>query len=154
MHAGVLQFYLFFKFLLFSVYSFVFLKVCVLILFVKFSFKSIKILWRWLLRILKLGLYGIWAKVCRRKWSKPQAAEMVKNLLAIQETCIWSLGWENPLEKRLAAHFNNPAWKIQWTEDPGGLQSMWLQRVGHDWTTNTFTWIAADKNCLDYLTDI
>ena len=115
----------------------------VLILFVKFSFKSIKILWQRLLWILKLGLYDIWAKVCRRKWSKPQVAEMIKNLLAVQETCIWSLGGEDPLEKRMAAHSNNPAWKIPWTDDPGGLQSMGLQRVGHDWATNTFTWIPA-----------
>ena len=43
-----------------------------------------------------------------------------------------SLGWEDPLEKEMATHFSILAWKIPWTEDPGGLQSTGLQRVGHD----------------------
>ena len=46
-----------------------------------------------------------------------------------------SLGWEDPLEKDLATHSSILAWKIPWTEEPGGLQSMGLQRVGHDLTT-------------------
>ena len=50
-----------------------------------------------------------------------------------------SLSWEDPLEKELATHSSILAWKIPWTEEPGGLQSMGSQRVGHDWTTNTFT---------------
>ena len=52
-----------------------------------------------------------------------------------QETQIWSLGWEDPLEKEMATHFNILAWKIPWTEQAGQLQSMKLQRVGHDFTT-------------------
>ena len=56
-------------------------------------------------------------------------AQMVKNL---QETQVQSLGWEDPLEKGMATHSSIPAWKIPWTEEPGGLQSMRSQRVGHD----------------------
>ena len=59
-------------------------------------------------------------------------AQTVKNLPAMQETCVRSLGWEDPLEKKMATHSNILAWKILWTEEPGGLQSMGLQRVGHD----------------------
>ena len=46
---------------------------------------------------------------------------------------------EDPLEEGMATHFSILAWRIPWTEEPGGLQSMWLQRVGHDCMTNTFT---------------
>ena len=57
---------------------------------------------------------------------------MIKNLPAMRETWIQSLGQEDPLEKRMAAHFSILAWKISWTEETGGLQSMGLQKVGHD----------------------
>ena len=63
-------------------------------------------------------------------------AQMVNNLPAVQET----LGWEDPLEKGMAIHSSIPAWKIPWTEEPGGLHSMGSQRVEHDWATNTM-WI-------------
>ena len=56
---------------------------------------------------------------------------MVKNLPAMQETRVRSLGWEDPLEKEMATHSSIPAWKIPWTEEPGGLQSNGLQRVRH-----------------------
>ena len=59
-------------------------------------------------------------------------AQLVKNLRAVQETQVRSLGWEDPLEKEMATHSSILAWKISWTEKPGGLQSMGLQRVGHD----------------------
>ena len=59
-------------------------------------------------------------------------AQKVKNLPAMQETRVQSLGQEDPLEKGMAAHSSILAWKIPWTEEPGGLQSMGLQRVGHD----------------------
>ena len=55
-----------------------------------------------------------------------------KNPPAIQETWAQFLGWENPLEKRMATHSSIFAWRIPWTEEPGGLQSMDSQRVGHD----------------------
>ena len=59
-------------------------------------------------------------------------AQMVKNPPAMQETWIRSLGWEDPLEKGVATHFSILAWKIPRTEEPGGPQSMGLQRVRHD----------------------
>jgi len=57
---------------------------------------------------------------------------MVKNPPAMQETQVQSLGWEDPLKKGMTTHSSILAWKIPWTEEPGGLQSMGLQRVGHD----------------------
>ena len=56
----------------------------------------------------------------------------------MQETRVRSLSWEDPLEKEMATHCSILAWKISWTEESGGLQSMGLQRVGHDWVTNTY----------------
>ena len=66
---------------------------------------------------------------------------VVKNQPAMQETWVWSLGQEDTLEKEMATHSSILTWKIPWTEEPGGLQSMGLQRVWHDWPTNTFTFI-------------
>ena len=57
---------------------------------------------------------------------------MVKNLPAMQETQVRSLGREDPLEEEMATHSRLLAWEIPWTEEPGGLQSMWSQRVGYD----------------------
>ena len=57
---------------------------------------------------------------------------MVKNLPAMQETWVLSLGWEDLLEKEMATHSNILAWGIPWTEKPGEPQSMGSQRVGHD----------------------
>ena len=59
-------------------------------------------------------------------------AQMVKNLPAVQETWVRSLGWEDPLEKEMATHSSIIAWEISWTDEPGELQSMGSQRVGHD----------------------
>ena len=59
-------------------------------------------------------------------------AQMVKDLPATQETRVQSLGWDDPLEKGMATHSNILAWKIPWTEEPGGLQSMGSQIVRHD----------------------
>ena len=55
-----------------------------------------------------------------------------KNLPAMQETWVRSLGWEDLLEKEIANHSSILAWKISWTEEPGGLQSMGSLAVGHD----------------------
>ena len=57
---------------------------------------------------------------------------MAKNLSAMQETRVQSLGLEDPLEKGMATHSNILAWRISWTEEPSNLQSMGLQRVRHD----------------------
>ena len=68
---------------------------------------------------------------------------MVENVPAGQETWVPSLGQEDPLEKGMATHSSILAWRIPWPEEPGGqgaggVQSMELQRVRHDWVTNTF----------------
>ena len=66
---------------------------------------------------------------------RPQAslvAQMVKNLSAVQETWVRSLGQEDPLEKEMATHSSTLDWEIPWMEEPGRLQSMESQRVGHD----------------------
>ena len=63
---------------------------------------------------------------------------MVKHLPAVQETWLWSLGWEDSLEKEMATHSSVLAWRIPWTEEPGGLQSMEPQRVDTTkWLTHT-----------------
>ena len=59
-------------------------------------------------------------------------AQMVKNLPVMQETWARSLGWEDPLEKGMAIYSSLLAWRIPWTEEPDGLQSVELQRVRHD----------------------
>ena len=59
-------------------------------------------------------------------------AQTVKHLSTMQETGVQSLGLEDPLEKEMAIHSSTIAWKIPWTEEPGRLQSMGSQRVGHD----------------------
>ena len=66
----------------------------------------------------------------------------------MQETWVRSLGWEDPLEKKMATHSSTLAWKIPWTEEPGRLQSIGLQRVGHDWATSLsfFTTELGSKN--------
>ena len=64
---------------------------------------------------------------------------MVKNLPAMQQTWVWSLGQEDTLEMEMVTHSRIIAWEIPWTEESGRLQSMVLQRVEKDWVTNTFT---------------
>ena len=67
-------------------------------------------------------------------WASP-VAQTVKNLPAMWETWVQSLGWEDPLEEGMATHSSILAWRIQWTEEPGRLKSMRLQRVRHNWVT-------------------
>ena len=62
-------------------------------------------------------------------------AQMVKNLPAVQETQVQSLGWEDPQEKGMATHSSIHAWKVSWTEGPVGLQSTGSQWIRHDWET-------------------
>ena len=59
-------------------------------------------------------------------------AQTVKNLLAMRETWVQSLGWEDPLEEGMATHSSILAWRIPWREEPSGLQSIGSHRVGHD----------------------
>ena len=58
--------------------------------------------------------------------------QMVKRLSTMQETQVRSLGWEDPLQKEMATHSSTLAWKMPWMQEPGRLQSMGSQRVGHD----------------------
>ena len=60
-----------------------------------------------------------------------------KNPPTVQKTCVQSLGWGDSLEKGMATHSSILAWRILWTEEPGRLQSLVLQRVWHDWSTDT-----------------
>ena len=69
--------------------------------------------------------------------SKPPGSSEVKNLPAVQE--VWLLDQEDPLEEGMATHSSILAWRIPWTQETGGLQSMGLRRVRHNWATNNFT---------------
>ena len=62
--------------------------------------------------------------------------QVVKNLTTMQETQLPSLDWEDPLEKGMTTHSSILAWRIPWSEESGGLQSMGSQRIGHDLATN------------------
>ena len=66
-------------------------------------------------------------------------AQTVKNLPAMQESWVQSLGQEDPLEKGMATHSSILAWRIPWTEEPGGLYFMGRQRAGHDRAINSST---------------
>ena len=68
-------------------------------------------------------------------------AQTVKNLPATRETWVWPLDWEDPLEKSMATHSCVLAWRIPWTEEPGGLQSTGSQRVWYNWVTKHITYI-------------
>ena len=82
-----------------------------------------------------VGKFSFVLNVWEMKWLD-RVAQMLKNLPAMQETQIKPLGWKNLLEKGMATHCSILAWRIPWTEEPGGVQSMRWQRVGHDWATN------------------
>ena len=66
-------------------------------------------------------------------------AQMIKNLPAMQDTWVWSLSREDPLEQDMATHSSILTWRIPWTEEPGRLLSMGAQRIGDDWMTNTIS---------------
>ena len=83
-------------------------------------------------------------------------AQTVKRLPTMQETRVWPLGQEDPLEKEMATHSSTLAWEVPWMEEPGGLQSMGSQRVRHDWVTSLsqcqglFQWVG----CLYQVTKV
>ena len=74
-------------------------------------------------------------------------AQRLKHLPAMRETWVWSLSWEDPLEKEMATHSSILAWRIPRMEEHGRLQSMGSQRVGHDWATSLllFQWSSVDN---------
>ena len=94
-----------------------------------------------------------WKKMFSRQRSHEElistlslVARTVKHLPTMRETRVWSLGREDPLEKEMATHSSIHAWKIPWTEEPGGLWSMGSQKVGHDWATSLLLFLS--KRCL------
>ena len=64
-----------------------------------------------------------------------QVTQLLRIHLPMQETWVWSLFWEDPLEEEMATHSSILAWRIPWRKEPGGLQSMASQRVRHNWAT-------------------
>ena len=89
-----------------------------------------------------LELFLHWSPVAY--WAPTDlVAQMVKHLSTMRETWLQSLAWEDHLEKEMAIHSSTIAWKIPWTEEPGGLKPTGSQRVGHDWVTSlslSLTW--------------
>ena len=93
------------------------------------------------------SIFSFWASL---------VAQMVNNPPAMLETWVQSLSWEDPLEEGMATHSSILAWRIPWTEEPGELQSMGLQRVGHNWVTkhthtHTFSLLRTILTILDPL---
>ena len=78
------------------------------------------------------GDYSHEIKRCLLLGRASLAAQSIKNLSAMQETCVRSLDWEDPLEEGMAARSSIPAWRIPWTEEPGRPHSIGLQRTGHN----------------------
>ena len=114
---------------------------------------------QWLFGLLIIAKYKWEEKAFRGTWSSNQVItvhppttrasliiQSVKNLPAMQETQVQFLGREDPLEKELATHSNKLAWEIPWTEEPGGLRSLRLQRVRYNWSdlahTRILEWVA------------
>ena len=86
---------------------------------------------------------GSWYRIHRASL----VAQSVKNLPVVQEAQVRSLGWEDPLEKEMATHSSIHAWKISWTEEPGGLQFMGSQRVAYDRATDAYLLIEYISYC-------
>ena len=72
----------------------------------------------------------------------------------MRETQVWSLGWEDPLEKAMATHSSTLAWKIPWTEERRRLQSMGWQRIGHDWATSLSLCMKCSLGISNFLEEI
>ena len=78
-----------------------------------------------------------WCNSQSRKWWNLKLGQMVKNLPIMPETQVWSLSWEDPLEKEMVIHSNILAWEIPWTGNLVGCSPWGSRRVGHNWETNT-----------------
>ena len=81
------------------------------------------------------------------KFKTSLVAQTVKHLPTTRKTQVQSLGQEDPLEKEMATHSSTLAWKIPWTKDPGRLQSMGPQRVGHDGATSLSETLKQEQKC-------
>ena len=106
--------------------------------------------WLWSGSFLLPALYDWNITLCSYILQASLAVQMVKNPPAMQETWVWSLGWEDPLEEGKATHSSVLAWRIPWTEEPDGLQSMGSQRVGHDQATKHSTGLIYSKMIIYY----
>ena len=98
----------------------------------------------------KLGLWIPSLRFWTSEWEFWQSlvAQTVKCLTAVWEIWVWSLGQEDSLEKEIATHSSTLAWKIPCMEEPGRLQSMGSQRIGHDWATSlTCSLVTEDVKC-------
>ena len=87
-------------------------------------------------------IFTLWDISSKEKIRESQAMLVVKNLSANAgdvESWVWSLSWEDPLEESITTHSSILACEIPWTEEPGGLQSMGLQRVGRNWSNLAHT---------------
>ena len=100
----------------------------------KHSWKSVTTVWH---TAFIRRVHGNPSGACSPIWGASLVTQMIKNLLAMQEAQVWSLGQKDSLEKGMATHSSILAWRISWTEELGGLQSMGSQRVRHDSVTNT-----------------
>ena len=92
------------------------------------------------------GSLLFWAILNEKRWAS-WVTPVVKNVLVNAEDIeiqVRSLGWEDPLEEAMATHCSILAWRIPWTEEPCGLQSIGLQRVGHNWSNGVHTQLRKD----------
>ena len=91
------------------------------------------------------NIWGLFSSFCHLFFflKTSLVAQVVKRLPTMLETWVWSLGREGPLEKEMATHSSNLAWKIPWTEEPGRPRSMGSQRVRHDWVTSLFFFLSS-----------
>ena len=99
--------------------------------------KQLCILWLLITHLFDKCLWYSWAFL---------VAQTIKNPPAMQEILVWSLSWEDPFEEEIATNSGILAWRIPWTEEHGRLQSMELQRVGHDWalTHNSYSTLSCN----------
>ena len=95
------------------------------------SLPSVKV-WMWISHSRPYAQLSTCVSWSTNSGSPSLVAQLVKNPPAMPETLVQFLGWEDPLEKGMATHSSILAWRIPWTEEPGRLQSMGLQRVGQD----------------------
>ena len=88
----------------------------------------------WFFQTSEVGGFLLYLQSCSLLFNVFKKCIENKNPPAMQEMQLWSLGWVDPLEEGVATHSSILAWRVPWTEEPGGLQSMGSQRVGHDWS--------------------
>ena len=97
-----------------------------------------------------MNLYHVCVTICLYVLAGFPGGTVVKNPPAMQKIQVWSLGQEDPLEKKMPNHFSILAWKIPWTEEPGGGCPRSRKRAGHDWVTwYVLQFLSEDPICID-----